>query len=178
MNFDFSGINPWNPLSSPAPEPGPYKAKISDVDPAYNGGKSTKFVLDLANGQTTDIYIGNEPGEKGGNKRKWKQALIAVATAAGKAEAEVVAMLNRAIDFDPVATFKGKDIHVLVIAVPGQDAEGRPNLPNKEFLTASQYAQSVAAAGAGHKPASTANGPAPTGAAPAAGGDVLGKLFG
>jgi hypothetical protein len=177
--FDFSGVTPWNPLASPAPEPGPYEGTIIDIDPAYNGGKSCKFTVDLSSGQQTDIYIGNEPGEKGGNKKKWLQALCAVAPDVDKFLG--VIKTNPTLSFDPVATFKGKKIHVLVIEVPGQDDQGRKNLPNKEFLTKAQFDQVKASGVVPHASAPKSNGATaatPAAATPAPSGDVLKGLFG
>jgi len=191
--LDFTGVSPWNPLASPAPEDGAYESTILDVDPAYNGGKSSKFTCDLKRtGQTTDIFIGNEPGEKGGNLKKWLQALACVAPDPQKF---IDAARAGQIKFDPalqaVATFKGKSIHILVISVPGttkdpQTGVERPNLPNKEFMSKAEFDSYVSGHGAGGKPtapngapqgATTPAGTPVTPAAPA-GGDVLKGLFG
>src|SRR5574340_1309295 len=154
MQFDMAGMAPWNPLQSPAPEPGAYKGRIVDVDPAYNGGKSTKFTIDLlagpSAGMSTEVYIGNEPGEKGGNKRKWLQALCGIAPDPDKFLANLKANPN--LNFDPVATFKGKDVYVLVVENGGTHVNpntGQPvkNLTDKEFLMKAQYDQVIAAGG-------------------------------
>ena len=190
MRFDFTATAPWNPLQTFNPEEGFYVAQIADVEQNYNNGKSTKFTLDLIEGPSigqTDLYLGNEPGEKGGNKRKWLQALCAVAPDPEKFLANLRA--NPSLDFDPVAAFKGKRICVMVQSVPGVDDKGRPNLPNKEFITRAQYDQaktSGAKPGGGNARANGASAPAgtPTAAQPgpaaptAPQGDVLGKLFG
>jgi hypothetical protein len=164
MEFDFTGANPRNPLVSFNPDPGPYICKIVSVDPNYNNGKSTKFEMDAITGPSAGLtiskYLGNDEGAKGGNKANWLQALACIAPDADA----FLAKAKMGMKFDPtkqaVGTFGGKPIHVLVIEVPGVDAEGRPNLPNIEFITKAQYAQLLAAQKAGGKPAAVATKPA------------------
>jgi hypothetical protein len=186
--IDFTGLSPWDPLTSFAqPEPGHYVAKVSAIDPNYNAGKSTKFTVDLPTMQT-DLYIGNEPGEKGANARKWLHALMAVSPSQAAADQVAAAAKAGSFKFDPAtqaaAAFMNKTIHVLVTEVPGVDEKGRKHFPDKEFITKAQYDALVA--GTTKAPAKSAptNGttsvaqPAtPATAATAPMGDVLSALF-
>lgn len=196
IQFDMTGVSPWNPLASPAPEPGPHAGTIVEVDPAYNGGKSCAFTVNLDDGTETNLFIGNEPGEKGGNKKKWRTALIAVATANGAPEEKALQATAGVVNFDPVQTFKGKKIHLLVKPVTGpKDDQGRDPLPDKEFITLAQFnalkasgkiptastgasTPAGATATGGQTPSGTPNGTGTAPGATPAGGNVLAGLFG
>lgn len=198
--FDMN-VPAFNPLVTFSPEAGPYKALITDIDPAYKSGKSTKFTVDLVTGpsagQTTDFYIGNEQDEKGFNGKNWKQALLALCGCNANAPtAEAFEERCKAgLKFDPGSmardTFKGKTIHILVIDNPGTSKDPvtgveRANLPDKRILTKAQYDQVVAAGHAPRSGAPASNGavagsPAPAGTpspTPATGDTVLKNLFG
>lgn len=190
MKMDFTGVQAWDPLRGGMIEPGVYTAKVNKVDPTYNGGKSTAFEVETTGpkgaGQVTTLFIGNEPGAKGGNLKKWKAALVSTATAGGKNEDDVNKMLAGSLEFDPIPTFTGKPVFILVVANPGTYKDPttgaeKANGPDREFMTKSQYESALAAEKAGHGPSNGATGataPAAAAAAAAPQGDVLKGLFG
>lgn len=149
LDLGVTGGQMWDPTASMSPEPGVYEAKVTAVDPNYNGGKSTKFTVDLlvgpSAGMQTDLYLGNEStGDKHANEKKWLAALVAVAPSKEAGEKFIAAAKAGKLPFDPAKnaapSFLNKKIHVLVTAVPGKDEQGRDHLPNKEFITADKYA--------------------------------------
>lgn len=198
MNLDFTNVQEWDPTRGGGIEPGVYPVQIDEVDDKHNGGKSTTFeVTTLPGGtgpagQKTMVPIGNEPGAKGGNVKKWKTALMSVATSAGKSEDDARAMFSKQISFDPVKSFKGKKAYIIVTANDSTYTDAttgatKKSGPDREFMTRGQFEAALAAAKAngGTLPAKTTNGasggqtPAAAGGAPAAaGGDVMDDIFG
>lgn len=192
-----SGGAPWDPfLSFAQPPEGVYEGKVISVNPGYKEGHSTEFVIDLpAIKMETKHYLGNEPGAKGGNISKWRQALLSAAPSKEAADALLAKMKAGAVQFDPALhaaqTFLNRTVYLMVIAVPGVNEKGQANFPDKEFITRAQYesvksgALKIPSASA-PKTVAPANGaltgavatPGVTPAAPAAGGDALAAIFG
>lgn len=204
MEFSFNDMQPWNPLAGALAE-GPHKVKITAIDPNYNGGKSSKITVEIMEGpspagMTTDLFPGNaDEAGKNSNARKWLLILASILPPE-KVEAFLTAARAGQIRFDPArdsAKLLGKTSYMLVTAAPGTNVDPatgreRPNLPDKEFLTAAQYAALTSGAAkapvkaapaataqngaAGHTPAATQAAPA-TQATPAA-QSAIDALFG
>lgn len=176
ITIDFTGIDAWDPNGGGGPpEEGSYQGTVTEVDEHYNGGKSTEFVVALANGRSTRLFIGNQPSEKGGNQGKWKTALIMIATDPAKFEA-MLESNPKFQPFEPAKLFVGKTAYVSVRAEPGINPQnGKPNWPNIQFMTRAQYDAAKAAEPAGGaKPASSPAAATP----PAAGASILSSMFG
>jgi hypothetical protein len=178
ITIDFTGIEEWDPNGGGGPpEEGVYQGVCNEVDEHYNGGKSTEFGVTLEGGRPARLFIGNQPSEKGGNQKKWRTALVGIATDPEKFSA----MLDtnpKFQPFDPAKLFVGKKVYVSVRAVPGINPQnGKPNWPSIEFMTRAQYEAAKAAEASGAvKPSAS---PAAQGApAAAAGGSILSTMFG
>lgn len=186
MKMDFSNQGIWDPLAGGSLDEGVYPVKITKVDPAYNGGKSTEFEMEITSGaavgRKTSIYLGNEPGKNNSNVRKWKTLLVAVATAKGKTEEEALKAFSGEMSFDPVQTFTNQPAFILVtpndttFKDPTTGAE-RKSGPDREFMTKGQYEsyQKAHAAGGAQNGATPGATQTPPKSAPQ--GDVLKGLF-
>jgi hypothetical protein len=170
--MDFGSSSPWNPQCSTSKG---IQGTILDVDPAYSGGKTTKLTVDLtvgpSSGMTTDLFIGNEPGEKGGNTKKWFQACACVAP---NADEFVTKAKAAGLKFDPVTmavpTFKGKTV-TSSSRQPGREQDPvtgveRPNCPTRSSSAREMRPLAVQASNGSKPPraqAAAAARPRPTG---------------
>lgn len=153
----------WDPTKAGAanPDPGLYDGKTTAVEiHEKDGGKrSLKLTVDLDGFGACDLYLGLD-FSKEANQRKMKTAMIAH----GMKEEKIPAALAASGGNITSAFFLNRPCKVLVKAVEGTDALGRPKLNDRDFITAEQAAT--------YKAATKPQG------APAAAGDSVADLFG
>jgi hypothetical protein len=138
-------------------EPGIYAGKTTAVE--AHKDSSIKFVVDCGEAGDAEMYLGLDL-TKQGNRNSW----FAMLASHGK-NMEKIKEAKGAFSFTEGMVL-GKPCFVMVSKVEGQDAQGRPKLNDKSFISKERY-EALKAAG-GKTPTKAAT-PAANGAAPAAG---------
>jgi hypothetical protein len=214
LNIPVNGKGPVDVMMQDPPA-GAYEVEIMEASEHRKGGQADGSVSIEINvaiveagspavGMATRIYLGTD-WSKAFNIGHFVNLFTGILQKAGKSAEDIKAKLAQPLIQIPISSFVGKRAFIIVKAAPDElDAQGRPKLADKNFMTMVQYEQAkktIAAVGApaakrsnGAQPgaAQTVGGPAPvvtgttppapsTGAIPpapsATGTPVIGDLF-
>lgn len=150
-------------------EPGIYAGKTTTVE-AHNE-RSIKFVVDCGEAGDAEMYLGLDL-TKQGNRNSW----YAMLASHGK-NMDKIKEAKGAFTFVESMVI-GKPCFVMVSKVEGQDAQGRPKLNDKSFISKERYEALKATGGKTPiKAAAPANGAAPAAGASAPAGTPPANLF-